>query len=229
VEAAAIAISLAVEAARAELPPTSDAPVPASASEATARATDASAKDDEANAGGAEPEPSADGDGAEIQAGAELIIDLNSLASAAAGPSVFLALDWGDLDVAAQATWLPGTNESLGPEQAIELSLLTGGVRACYALGRGLLDTAACGGLDAGQLTVRGAGLVDSRIVHDPWLSVQAGLALSRELGAGLALQARGDLVVPLLRQRYAVNDTETVHHVASLGAHVALGMRVAF
>ena len=217
VEAAAIAISLAFEAAHSssDAPATELIPPPPPASEL---------------ASAAEPEaPTAAETAPTASAGAELIIDLNSLAAVAAGPSLFAGLGWDALSLGLHATWLPGTNETVGPAQAVEVSLLTGGLSACYALGRGLLDTAVCAGLDAGQLTARGAGLRESRVVHDPWLSAQAGLALSRELGAGLALQARGELVVPLLRQTYGVNETEAVYRVASLAARFAIGARVAF
>jgi len=216
VEAAAIAITLAFEAARSggETPPVEVAPTSPPAGERAA-------------AEPAAPPPAAASPTA--SAGAELLIDLNSLAAVAAGPSLFVALGWDALSLGLHATWLPGTNETVGPAQAVEVSLLSAGLSLCYALGRGLLDTAVCAGLDAGQLTARGAGLRESRVVHDPWLSTQAGLMLSRELGAGLALQARGELVVPLLRQTYGVNETEAVYRVASLAARFALGARIAF
>jgi hypothetical protein len=218
VEAAAIAITLAFEATR----DSAHAP----ASDATPTAPEVGSEL------GAAPEP-APAPEAETpttaSAGAELIVDLNSLATVAAGPSLFASLGWDALSLVLHATWLPGTTETVGPAQAVEVSLLSGGLSLCYALGRGLLDTGVCAGLDAGQLTARGAGLRESRVAHDPWLSTHAGLALSRELGAGLALQARGELVVPLLKQTYGVNETEAVYRVASLAARFALGARIAF
>lgn len=218
VEAAAIAITLAFEATR--------------AGSANPHASEAMAAPPAGSELGAAPEPAPPPDAetpTRASAGAELIVDLNSLAAVAAGPSLFVALGWEALSLGLHATWLPGTNESVGPAQAVEVSLLAAGLSVCYALGRGLLDTAVCAGLDAGRLTARGAGLLESRVVHDPWLSTQAGLVLSRELGAGLALQARGELVVPLLRQTYGVNETEAVYRVAGLAARFALGARIAF
>lgn len=216
VEAAAIAITLAFEATRASADaPRGDAAPPSAGSEPSATPEPASAPEAET--------PS------RANAGAELIVDMSSLAGVAAGPSLFVTLGWDALSLGVHATWLPGTHETLGPAQGVEVSLLAGGLSLCYALGRGVLDTAVCAGLDAGQLTARGAGLRESRVAHDPWLSTQAGLVLSRELGAGFALHARGELVVPLLRQTYAVNETEAVYRVASLAARFALGARIAF
>lgn len=214
IEAAAIAITLAFEAARgnADTPAADLAPPPPPSDPGAAP----------------EPTPAAEKT-TSTSAGAELIVDLSSLASVAAGPSLFVTLGWDALSVGLHTTWLPGTTETVGPAQAIEVSLLTGGLSLCYALGRGLLDTAVCAGLDAGQLTARGAGLRESRAVRDPWLSTRAGLVLSREIGAGVALQARGELVVPLLRQTYGVNETEAVYRVASLAARFAFGARIAF
>jgi hypothetical protein len=213
VEAAAIAITLAFEATRASVDAPPPEPKPEPASEPRA----------------APAEPPAAVTTTTASGGAELLVDLNSLAAVAAGPSLFVAIGWDAVSLDLHATWLPGTNETLGPAQAIEVSLLAGGLSLCYALGRGLLDTAVCAGLDAGRLTARGAGLRESRVVHDPWLSTQAGLVLSREIGAGLTLQARGELVVPLLRQTYGVNETEAVYRVASLAARFAFGARVEF
>jgi hypothetical protein len=219
VEAAAIAITLAFEAARDAAAPADVAPAPPS--ELVPQAV----SEPGALPGGfPDPETST-----RVAGGAELIVDLSSLASVAAGPSLFAALGWDALSLELNALWLPGTDKAVGPAQAVEISLLSGGLRLCYALGRGLLDTALCAGLDAGQLTARGAGLRESRVVHDPWLSAQGGLELSRELTSGVALRARGEIIAPLLRQTYGVNETEAVYSVASVAARIALGVRVTF
>jgi hypothetical protein len=161
--------------------------------------------------------------------GAELWLDAHALPAAAAGASVVAALRATDLRVAAFAAWLPGVDRSVGPGQSVRVALLIGGVRACYTLGHGFVDTALCAGVEAGRLSARGAGLLSARSANDPWLAPQLGLELSSAISSHLALQLRADAIVPLLRQGYAVNETQDVHHVASLGVRAAFGLVVGF
>jgi hypothetical protein len=228
-EAAAVAISLAFEAARAR---------------ERAEQTTGAAPGAESAAPGPEPLPLPP-DSAEAAPpaapaapartalepwfGAELWLDAQALPAAAAGASIVAALRATDLRVAAFVAWLPGVDRPVGPGQSVRFSLLLGGVRACYTLGHGFVDTALCAGVEAGRLSARGAGLLSARSANDPWFAPQLGLELSGSLSSHLALQLRGDAIVPLLRQGYAVNETEDVHHVASLGVRAALGVAVGF
>jgi hypothetical protein len=231
-EAAAVAISLAFEAARARelseqaapleparAAPPSTEPPPSVTTPATP-APDGPAR--------AAPEARA-GSALQPGFGAELWLDAHALPSVAAGASLVAALRAGDLRLGAFAGWLPGVDQNVGPGQSVHFSLLLGGVRACYTLGRGVIDTALCAGFEAGRLSARGAGLLSARNAADLWLAPQLGLELASALSSHLALQLRADAISPLLRQGYAVNETDDVHHVASLGVRAAFGFLVGF
>ena len=114
-----------------------------------------------------------------------------------------------------------------------EFSLASGGVTAGYALGHGWIDTVVCAGVEAGSVSARGAGLLNSRSVHDLWLAPHAGLELSAHPGGGFTVFVRGEAVVPLFRQSYAVNDilaaSASVDTIASVGARLAAGALIAF
>lgn len=227
-EAAAVAISLAFEAARARErsePSAALEPAPAAPS---AEGPASAAPDSPASAPPAAPPAPASG-ALQPWFGAELWLDGHALPVAAAGTSLVAALRASDLRLGVFAGWLPGVERSVAPGQSVHFSLLLGGVRACYTLGHGVIDTALCAGVEAGRLSARGAGLLSARSTADLWLAPQLGLELASALSSHLALQLRADAITPLLRQGYAVNETDDVHHVASLGVRAALGFLVGF
>lgn len=161
--------------------------------------------------------------------GAELWLDGGALPAAAAGVSVIGALRVAELRLGAFVGWLPGVARSVAPGQSVDFSLWVGGVRACQALGHGVVDTALCAGFEAGRLSARGASLLAARSVSDLWLAPALGLELGSALGSHLALHLRADAIAPLLRQGYAVNETDDVHHVPSVAVRGALGVLVGF
>jgi hypothetical protein len=239
-EAAAVAITLAFEAARAAMDVAATiveaAPdaAPGDASEAPPLEPPASAASspsiavapvrDEATLS------SLAGDaGARLRLGAELVLDIIALPVPAVGPSLLAQLRWSDLALGAYGLWLPESDRSLGPGQSAGFALLAGGVRACYRVGQGLLDTQLCAGLEAGRLAASGLGLLGAQKVSDLWLTPHAGLEVSLALSRAVALHVRGDAVVPLFRQEYAVNETQSVHQVAAVGARAATGVLLAF
>jgi hypothetical protein len=228
-EAAAVAISLAFEAARAHErsePPAAVEPTLAAPPSVEPPRPTSPAPDSSASAPPAAPEPST---APEPWFGAELWLDGHALPSAAAGASLVAALRVQDLRLGAFAGWLPGVERPVGPGQSVRFSLLLGGVRACYTLGHGVVDTALCAGFEAGRLSARGTGLLSARSAADLWLAPQLGLELASALSSQLALLLRADAIVPLLRQGYAINETDDVHHVASLGVRAAFGLLVRF
>lgn len=231
-EAAAVAISLAFEAARAGAESGSDSmPSPEAASPTPiaplANAQPAGAAAEAANAPPAEG-PS-DGGRLRAELGAELLLDGNSLPIAAPGVALVGALRWSALRLAVFGVWLPDATESVAPEQDVSFSLLSAGLRACYTLGRGLVDTSLCAGAEIGRVSASGAGLFLARSVSDLWIAPQVGLELGVPLGQAFAVLARVDALAPLQRQRYAVNETDDVHQTPSVALRVALGASLAF
>ncbi len=182
----------------------------------------------DAATGDAATETAAPRAGARLGLGLELVVDVSSLPVAAAGGSLLAELRWSELAVGAYGLWLPGAEESLGPGQSVGFDLLGGGLRTCYRLGQGLIETQLCGGIEAGRLSARATGLLRAQAVSDLWLAPHAGLELRVELARAVALHVRGDAVAPLLRQDYAVNETESVHHIAALGVRAAVGVLLA-
>jgi hypothetical protein len=249
-EAAAVAITLAFESARsreAELASESaaSADTQAGSGASDAPSSDPPPHDTTSDEPAAQlPEPPAATDIARPDAGnpargpapalgAELVVDLGTLPVAAPGVTVFGALRWSELELAAYGLWLPGADKAVGPAQSVSFSLVSGGLRAGYAIGHGWVDTALCAGIEAGRVAAKGAGLSNARSVHDLWLAAHAGLQLSAQPTTALALFIRGEALVPLLRQSYAVNDAATldaeVDTIASIGARLSAGAMLTF
>lgn len=241
-EAAAVAITLAFEAARAEVdaggaeahgsvaetnavPPEPVTPDAAPANEPPASEAREDAASDDADAAEAAAEATA----ASAALGAELLVDVNSLPSVSLGLSLFGALRWSELRLALFAAWLPEAEEAVAPDQSVSFTLLSGGLRACYGIGHGLVDTSLCAGAELGRLAASGSGLFQSRDVSDLWLAPQLGLELGAPLGSSLSLRARADALFPLLRQSYAVNETEDVHATPAVAVRASAGVWLAF
>jgi hypothetical protein len=248
-EAAAVAITLAFEAARSReaaslqaLPDgeslsdglrqeeTGSSAVSPESFEDAGRSTEgASAPDTASSEAGAASGERPLRQGSAAWPGAELLLDVSSLPAPAPGPSLLGGLRWQSLRLGAFLAWLPESEKSVGPGQSVAFSVLLGGVRGCYTLGQGLVETALCAGLELGRLSARGPGLLRARRADDPWLAPQLGLELGLPVSQLVMLHARGDAIAPLLRQGYAVNDSEDVHHIGSVGVRLGLGLLVGF
>jgi hypothetical protein len=241
-EAAAVAITLAFETARSRAAESSDdegsAPTPLDRAQAPAEPTPSPAAptresviagpapSDSPDAGAAQSEH---GEGARAALGAELLVDAHSLPAVAIGPGVIGALRWDELSLALFAAWFPGAEKAVAPNQRAEFSLVVAGARVCYALGHGLVDTALCAGFEAGQISARGAGLLEARQARDLWLAPDIGLALRAEPWSSFALGAHAEAIAPLLRQGYGIDQTESIYHVRSLGVRAGVGFLVGF
>lgn len=229
-EAAAVAISLAFEAARArEQAERAEAAVaPEAGPMAPIGNTEPAAPDGAEAAPPAAPDSRPKG-ALEPWLGAEVWLDAHALPAVAAGVSAVGSLRASELRLGAFVALLPGVDRTVAPGQSVSFSLLLGGVRACYTLGQGLVDTALCAGLEGGRLAARGSGLLSARNANDLWVAPQLGIELSSALTSHLGVQLRGDAIVPLLRQGYAVNETEDVHHVPGLGVRAGFGFIFGF
>ncbi len=236
-EAAAVAISLAFEAARDSVESSAARAQPADepAADSSPAAELAAAKEKDAAAVAVEPVDT--GSDARDPAlaptataiGAELLVDVSSLPVVAPGVALFGGLRWSELRLAVFVAWLPGADKSVGPDQSVSFSLFTGGLRACYALGHGLVDTALCAGGELGQLSASGSGLFRAQNVHDLWLAPQLGLELNAPIERSFGLHVRADAIFPVLRRGYAINETDDFHRTSSVALRAAAGAWVAF
>jgi hypothetical protein len=154
---------------------------------------------------------------------AGLLFDATSLGGAAFGPSAELEVRWAAFGVGAYGLWLPPREISVAAEQSVELSLLSAGLRGCYRAADALPIIDICAGSEFGALNAAGKGLVQASRRRDPWGAATGGVLLGVDLGGLLRAGARVDAVLPLLHERYLVNQNELVHEVPGASVRLAL------
>jgi hypothetical protein len=89
------------------------------------------------------------------------------------------------------------------------------------------LEVQSCAGVEAGQVTARGLGLLQAQEVTELWLAPSLGLGARWAAGTGGAIRSRVELLAPLLRHRYLVNVADPVHATPGLTLRAALGFDV--
>lgn len=208
IDAAALAIALALHGESAPPPAAEPAPI----SEAPARELDAQP-----------PAPAPRPLGWSLAA--EAAVDSGALPELALGVAARARVLFGAWSVDGHGLFLPSQSVALGNAEAVAFSLLVGGVRSCRQLLERAVHVAACGSLEAGQFRATGDHLQPSRTLKDLWLAAGGGGEAQARIGGGVWLQIRLEPVVPFGRKRYAVDDTQVVHAAAALDWRFYVGL----
>jgi hypothetical protein len=208
VEAAAVAITLALQA------PLASTPEPAS---------EPRAPEPRDQAPPAEPERAHGALRWSLGAGA--VLDVGSLPSPAPGLGVQGRASLGAWSLAPYGVLLASQREAVRAGGQVELGLWLAGLRGCYTVLAGTLGFAACAAFEAGRFHAQGVALSPGRSVNDPWLAPAVGLDAGWELSRALRLSVGLDAVAPLLRKQYAVNVNENVHAPSALSGRFWLGL----
>jgi hypothetical protein len=158
----------------------------------------------------------------------EALLDGTALPDPALGVGVSLGVRAAGWAMLGFGVLLPAQDTGVGNGGRVEFSLFAAGARGCYALAEGLLRPSACVGVELGRLGATGAGLTPAASYADWWLASAAGAELSGDLVGGWYWAARGEAVVPLLRERYFANDNEWGHRAALPGFRLGLGAGLA-
>jgi hypothetical protein len=87
----------------------------------------------------------------------------------------------------------------------------------------------ACLTFDAGKLTATGSGVTPSQKVSRPWLVTGVTTRLELRLFDVLAIEAAGEIMFPLVRDRFFVGTDATVHRTPAVAGGGAVGLGVIF
>jgi hypothetical protein len=159
--------------------------------------------------------------------GADALVDSSTLASVAFGASVRAQLRLGRFGFGAHVVLLPPQRQAVSADEYVEFAHFAAGVRACGALADGTFGVDVCAGGEAGWISARGLGLIEAQQVDDTWLAPSLGL-LGRWRGfAAGALASRLEVLLPLVRQPYVINGTETVHETPGWTVRGSLGVEL--
>lgn len=106
--------------------------------------------------------------------------------------------------------------------------LLAAGGAAALRADLGALAIGGRAGLEAGAMSGRGVGINHPDAGRALWLAASGGVTLAVPLGARLAAVLGVDLVVPLRRPRFIIDDLGAVHRPAAVTGRAALGLELA-
>jgi len=212
-EAAAVAIAIALDDASKEREgATSDAvPVGVAASEGGSRGAAADPVPD--RAASAEVAAERTREPVRLAVAADGVLDSASLGGLGWGASLEVSGWWRRFGVGGYGLWLAPRATELGSGQQAEFSLLGGGLRLCHRAPADWLWVSPCLGAELASFGADSAGLRAGRDVSDLWFAGTASVAFgSRVLGA-LGVHSRVELVLPIGRQEYLVDD-QVLHSV---------------
>ncbi|MCA9704713.1 MAG: hypothetical protein KDK70_02550 [Myxococcales bacterium] len=116
-----------------------------------------------------------------------------------------------------------------GDDRGGEIQLWTLAARGCWAPGVSILEFPVCGGVQAGPMRGEGYGLSTPTTTRLAWVAAEVGGAL---LIRGLPLVdvwAGADLVVPLTRPGFFIDDVGLVHRSGGVGGEASVGLEVRF
>ncbi len=124
---------------------------------------------------------------------------------------------------------------SIGPDAAAQslpsvggrFALLTGLLRACGVVARDRLEVPLCGGLELGRLRATGTGLREPATIDAPWIAITGGARPQWVPVPRVALGAALELMAPLQRHRFAIEEAGPVHAVAPVGARLGLHLEL--
>lgn len=157
--------------------------------------------------------------------------DLGALPGPAGGGELGFGLRRCALGASAAVRGLaPRTGEAeLDAGAGGDLWLLAAGADLALHADLGGAELGGRAGFEAGAMSGRGVGINHPDAGRALWLAAGAGASLLVPLTARLAARAGLDLVVPLRRPRFIIDDLGAVHRAAAVTGRLALGLELAF
>lgn len=101
--------------------------------------------------------------------------------------------------------------------------------RGCAVLGGPRFEVLPCAGIEAGRAVARSRGVDDTRRRGDPWLAAIASARLVWVVAPRAGLFVQGDVVAPIVRQRYEIRGLGTVHRPTPVTGALVAGVEVRF
>jgi len=157
--------------------------------------------------------------------------DLGALPGPAGGGELAFGLSRCALGASAAVRGLaPRTGEAeLDAGAGGDLWLIAAGAALGLHADLGAVSLGARAGLEAGAMSGRGVGINHPDSGRALWLAASAGAQLVVPLGARLGALVGLDLVVPLRRPRFVIDDLGSVHRASPVTGRLAVGLELAF
>jgi hypothetical protein len=118
---------------------------------------------------------------------------------------------------------------TLRPDAGGEIGMWTLGARGCGVPRASIVEFPVCAGLSAGPMHGIAFGVDTRTAATVPFVALDAGAAVAVAPWPFLAFWAGPDLVVPLTRPRFSIDNLGLVHRVAPVAGRLVLGVEVRF
>jgi hypothetical protein len=132
-----------------------------------------------------------------------------------------------------EGLWLPASDVSgARPGTAGSFALLAAILSGCWSPSAGRVRPAACMGVEAGRLEAEAKASpgVVPKARATPWVAGKAGGLLVVIVARHVGVRARLDLLVPFVRDDFAISGIEpAVHKPSPVGGEASLGVEVEF
>ena len=165
-----------------------------------------------------------------LSTSASLATDATTLPAPAIGAHVAFAYLPGRARIEIAGSYFSGQSKTTASSSAgADFTLLSAGLRGCWAIVRSDVELSPCAGADLQQVSASGFGAAQNFDTDAAWLSAAGGLLLRMPLTSWLALRAQADAVVPLSRPRFVVEGDGAVHQPSAIGARAGIGAELLF
>lgn len=151
-------------------------------------------------------------------------LDFGSIATAAVGPSLGVAIQWRRVEASLGALWLPPRRSYAAPGKGGDITLAAGHLRGCYLPLRGEWQLLGCGTFELGVIQGEGAGTVDRFDPSAAWIAPGALISGRRQLGSSFLLSLAAGAQIPLQPIDFTLENVGLVHSVPALVPRVELG-----
>ena len=161
---------------------------------------------------------------------ASVATDATTLPSPAVGGHAAIAFLPGRARIEVAGGYFAEQSQTTGTSLAgATFTLLSTGVRGCWAIVREDVELSPCAGADVQVMSARGFGAARNYDASAAWMSVSGGALLRIPLTSWVALRAQVDAIVPLSRPSFVVEGDGAVHRPAGLGARAGIGAELLF
>lgn len=156
-----------------------------------------------------------------------VVAERGALPELALGVSVSAGAHWPTWSAELYGMLFGGQRLTARPGQSIDFELNVAGLRGCHRWPWRTLALDGCAGMEAGRWEAFGGDLADARRSRDLWLAPTGAVAGSLVLTQTLALELRAEGAVPLARKRYIINDDEGVHTPDAVSWRLTLALAI--
>lgn len=143
---------------------------------------------------------------------AGFVLDSGSLPGVAPGAEVGVSLGWRRVGARLTGMVFPKSSTAVKGDAEASFTLFAGTLAVCGRTADAVYVAETCAGSELGRLSGSGRGVTHPGEASSWWVAPRADLALRMRIGASWAGLLRGGAAVPLVRNRFKLDNVGPVH-----------------